>query len=744
MSEAEFKEWLGRRLYQGKPLKTVGNRVGWVKAAERSLAELGFAQKTLDEVHAAGQWDALLQALSQLRSDWRTNEAAARAIAPQSADPHLQVANTRQAVGMYGRFLDGADPNYDDDLQEGAASMSGIQKADVEAAMDECDAMGVDAFMADYGYSWNNLRYWVERGAKSYPSKAIYGVAHRFLDKGAALGNDECNGTTARKKLASLGFTIVEQSGQPANLRGRTSHSSELELTTLPTNLILYGPPGTGKTYNTAREAVKLCDDVEDYPPTKEGRAALMARYNELVGQERIAFVTFHQNYGYEDFVEGLRPSTFGDDGEPLETGFRLAPEAGIFTKIAERAEALRSARDEGYDFSGKRFFKMSLGEVANPEDDYLFDEAIEGGFVHMGDDGGMDWSEARFSTKEAMIDGYAERHPELPRQHPNNGIIEFPFRLRARARVGDIVIVSKGNLLFRAIGEITGEYHQVERENDDYTMRRSVRWLWIDRDGVSHDVIYGKRFSQRTIYEFTDAELKLDAIRGLIEVGRDGPEEGPSKPFVLIIDEINRANVSKVFGELITLLEPDKRAGMENALSVTLPYSKRPFSVPANLHIIGTMNTADRSIALLDTALRRRFNFREMEPKPGLLVDASKRTGIDLVHVLTTINQRIEYLIDREHRIGHAFFIGCETAEQVHAAMRDKVIPLLQEYFFEDWSRIHAVLGDGFIGEDKLDPPPGIEGDRISSWSVLEEFKTDAFERLTTTVSTAAEERGD
>ena len=610
--------------------------------------------------------------------------------------------------------------------------------------MDECDAMGVDAFMDEYGYSWNNLRYWVERGAKSYPSKAIYGVAHRFLDNGAALGNDECNGTTARKKLASLGFTIVEQSGQPANLRSHNSQSSELELAILPTNLILYGPPGTGKTHNTALEAVKLCDGVEDYPPTKEGRAALMARYNELVGQERIAFVTFHQNYGYEDFVEGLRPSTFGDDGEPLETGFRLAPEAGIFTKIAERAEALRSARDEGYDFSGKRFFKMSLGEVANPEDDYLFEEAIEGGFVHMGDDGGMDWSEARFSTKEAMIDGYAERHPELPRQHPNNGIIEFPFRLRARARVGDIVIVSKGNLLFRAIGEITGEYHQVERENDDYTMRRSVRWLWIDRDGVSHDVIYGKRFSQRTIYEFTDAELKLDAIRGLIEVGRDGSKEGPSKPFVLIIDEINRANVSKVFGELITLLEPDKRAGMENALSVTLPYSKRQFSVPANLHIIGTMNTADRSIALLDTALRRRFNFREIEPRPGLLVDASKRTGIDLVRVLTTINLRIEYLIDREHRIGHAFFIGCETAEQVHAAMRDKVIPLLQEYFFEDWSRIHAVLGDGFIGEDKLDPPPGIEGDRISSWSVLEEFKTDAFERLTTTVSTAAEERGD
>lgn len=741
MRDVEFKEWLGRRLYQGKPLKTVGNRVGWVKAAERALRELGFEEATLDDVHSAGNWDNLLLALARLRSDWRTNEAAAKAIAPQSADPHLQVANTRQAVGMYGKFLDGADPNYEDDGQEGVANMSGIQRSDVEAAMDECDAMGVDAFMDQYGYSWNNLRYWVERGARSYPSKAVFGVAHRFLDQGAALSNDECNGTTAWKKLSSLGFRIIEQTGRPQNLPARPQHPTEPQVSTLPTNLIMYGPPGTGKTYNTALEAVKLCDGSAHYPQTKEGRAAVMERYNELVAQERIAFVTFHQNYGYEDFVEGLRPSTYGDDGEAMQSGFRLAPEAGIFTKVAERAEALRSARDEGYDFSGKRFFKMSLGEVANAEDDYLFDEAIEGGFVHMGDDGGMDWSEARFTTKEAMIDGYAERHPELPRQHPNNGIIEFPFRLRVRARVGDIVIVSKGNLLFRAIGEITGEYHQIERENDDYTMRRAVKWLWIDREGISHDVIYGKRFSQRTIYEFTDAELKLDAIRSLIEAGRGGPEEGPSKPFVLIIDEINRANVSKVFGELITLLEPDKRAGMENALSVTLPYSKRQFSVPANLHIVGTMNTADRSIAQLDTALRRRFNFREMAPDPALLADVSKRTGIDLVRVLTTINQRIEYLIDREHRIGHAFFINCETAEQVHAAMRDKVIPLLQEYFFEDWSRIHAVLGDGFIREDMLDPPPGIEGDRLSSWSVLTPFKTDAFDRLIGKVVKAAVE---
>jgi hypothetical protein len=575
------------------------------------------------------------------------------------------------------------------------------------------------------------------------------GDVHKELGLSNQLPN-VCQAIEGKKLRDMTGLPKPEiisgpESGRGGNMTYRfalagSSHSKDVTMNS-PSNLILYGPPGTGKTYRTALEAVALCDGTADYPETKEGRAALMARYNELVGQERISFVTFHQNYGYEDFVEGLRPTTYGEDGEPLESGFRLAPEAGIFTKMSERAEALRSARDGGYDFTGKRFFKMSLGEVANPEDDYLFEEAIEGGFVHLGDDGGMDWSEPIFTTKELMIAGYAERHPDIPVPHPNNGIIEFPFRLRVRARVGDIVIVSKGNLLFRAIGEITGEYHQVKRENDEYTMRRTVKWLWIDRDGVSHDVIYGKRFSQRTIYEFTDSELKLDAIRGLIETGQGGPDEGPTKQFVLIIDEINRANVSKVFGELITLLEPDKRTGMDNALSVTLPYSKRAFSVPANLHIIGTMNTADRSIALLDTALRRRFNFREMAPDAGLLGEASTRTGIDLVRALTTINQRIEYLIDREHRIGHAFFIGCKTAGDVDAAMRDKVIPLLQEYFFEDWSRIHAVLGDGFVREDKLDPPPGIEGDRVSSWSVLAPFKPDAFERLNGKVVNAPDE---
>ena len=187
----------------------------------------------------------------------------------------------------------------------------------------------------------------------------------------------------------------------------------------------------------------------------------------------------------------------------------------------------------------------------------------------------------------------------------------------------------------------------------------------------------------------------------------KDDLAQKKSKNYVLIIDEINRGNVSAIFGELITLIEPNKRAGQREALSATLPYSKATFSVPSNLHIIGTMNTADRSVEALDSALRRRFSFKEMAPDSTIIADHGKLKatkgvikpeGIDLPRMLDAINRRIELLRDKDYRMGHSYLMEVETVEDLKVAFKDKIIPLLEEYFFSDMGKLSLILGGKFI----------------------------------------------
>jgi len=273
----------------------------------------------------------------------------------------------------------------------------------------------------------------------------------------------------------------------------------------------------------------------------------------------------------------------------------------------------------------------------------------------------------------------------------------------------GDVVVCLKTITTIQAVGVVTGTYQyepQVpEGVREDYVHRLPIHWLATGIDFDISAINSGIQLVQQSVYRLERISWsKLYEALLNAKVSLDGLQPSTVKdpvPYVLIIDEINRGNVSRIFGELITLLEPSKRTGTPEALEVVLPYSKERFSVPQNVYLLGTMNTADRSLAGLDVALRRRFVFHELMPQPQLLAGVTiedNNVTLSVGRLLTVMNQRIEALLDREHTLGHAYFLPLEqspTLQTLAHIFRRQVLPLLQEYFFDDWERIRWVLND-------------------------------------------------
>lgn len=475
-------------------------------------------------------------------------------------------------------------------------------------------------------------------------------------------------------------YEIAVQEGDKIDMSTTKNNSG-------PKNVILYGPPGTGKTYNVCNKALEIID-YEKYKdiindPLK--RDEVVKEFNKIKEDGLIGFCTFHQSYSYEDFVEGLRSDNSG--------GF--TPKDGIFKQLCKDANIQGQRELPKYEFDEKKIavHKMSLGDT-NSKENTIFDYCIKNNCVALG--WGEDINYLGCNDRDLVKLEFREKFEQAK---DNDFNITAIHRFKNVIEEGDIIIISHGNHKVRAIAKVTGEYYYNPNTEIRYNHFRNVEWLYngelIDVNVIMKD----KVFSQQAIYTFYDEDLRFNAIKEIISYKPQ--EDDDKKNYVLIIDEINRGNISKIFGELITLIEEDKRIGEKNELKVTLPYSNESFGVPNNLYIIGTMNTADRSIALLDTALRRRFDFIEYMPNEELL--SKDVEGINVSKLLKTINDRIEFLLDRDHKIGHAYFKKEKLSFiDLISIMKNKVIPLLQEYFYDDFEKIEMILGgSGKIGNN-------------------------------------------
>lgn len=458
-------------------------------------------------------------------------------------------------------------------------------------------------------------------------------------------------------------------------------------------NQIFYGPPGTGKTYKTIEEAVKICNPSFD---VSQDRQAVKNEYMRLFDARQIAFTTFHQSTSYEDFVEGIKPQV-------VDEGITYEVESGIFKEICQRAKTIVAQERKDINWDNCRYFKMSLGGKERSD---IHDWCIDNEVIALGYGGTEDLSSFKKGLKDfkTFREIFTSKYPELVQETKYHIQAAYSFW---NLKKGDIVLVSKGNSIVDAIGVITSDYFFNPDEPIEYSHFRKVDWIATDLHTPPSRFV-NKNLSQMSIYEFREQDIITSAFEELSK----SKEDQDLKNYVLIIDEINRANVAQVFGELITLLEPDKRLGEKEELTVTLPYSKnaeKPFGVPNNVYVIGTMNTADKSVEALDSALRRRFNFIEVAPNPAIIKtqgELSESDGIltvdneeeiNLSLLLEIINARIELLLDKHHKIGHSYFLSINTIQDLKETFDQKLIPLLEEYFFGDYGKLALVIGEGF-----------------------------------------------
>ena len=428
-----------------------------------------------------------------------------------------------------------------------------------------------------------------------------------------------------------------------------------------PLNLILHGAPGTGKTYHIINYALSIIENRTMDELSLEPRPALRQRFNEYMEEGWIQFVTFHPSFAYEDFVEGIKPFTH-------EGKVHYEVEDGVFKYISLMAK--------------RHLVEVLLSLIPVKEVNVDYDSLYSSFVLYLGSE---DFNSFSSRTGKRMLLQKVARNGNLT-VRPENSFLAYT--------------ISKAKLkkLYKSFGSVDDIKHT---QNDINLLLGGVntRAYWSVFNELKK---FEPSFVQAIVEDseeipLTDGGMDAYELNNLSEVAKS-----QSRRFVLIIDEINRGNIASIFGDLITLIEENKREGQTEALKLVLPYSKTYFCVPPNLHIIGTMNTADRSVESLDAALRRRFTFVESKPRPELLQQNSV-SGVDLKRMLTTINKRISILLDNDHAIGHSYFMEIETLAELKSVFSNKILPLLQEYFYGDFGKIGLILGKEFLKEERF-----------------------------------------
>lgn len=431
---------------------------------------------------------------------------------------------------------------------------------------------------------------------------------------------------------------------------------------------MLYGPPGTGKTWLAAHEAVKAVDPVAYAQAQTSGSpvAELQKLHQTLVGEGRILWVTFHANYSYEDFVEGYRPVTTKDGNLTYETV------DGPFKKLCERVR--HKADLEVGDF---------LGPLPKKPDGKK-----PGQIVEVDEHG---WVVRVMPNREDEVATSLDKY--VPRR-----VIERAIELNLPPQMFSIPGQGFSKLADFGLSETDEDVPPPAKDDPVGTRKRGV----IRK-------IFAARLGMMSTSDLSNSSHYSAVMRKLKEI-RSGHDAG--RPVAMVIDEFNRADPSRVFGELLTLLEPDKREGLPEERKVWLPYTKKLFSVPQLVSVIGTMNTVDKSLAPIDFAMRRRFRFEYVGPSVELV--GTDYGGIDVRGILQRINARLSALLGTGYEIGHAFFLteklgdvvirmnwsgaGDASVRAIAYVLRTSVLPTIAEYFHDDWRKVRAVAGETVV----------------------------------------------